>query len=83
MMDNMVKVRIFGIEGISAKDELYDASSLDELFTEICRKYGINREMLSDCIIFVNGRNIAADNYMNINLKCGDNVQFLATIVGG
>jgi len=79
----MVKVRIFGMEGISAKDELYDASSLDELFSEICRKYGISREMLYDCSIFVNGRNIAADNYMNINLKGGDEVQLLAMIVGG
>lgn len=83
MVNNMIKIKIFGIEGISAKDELYDAAGLDELIAELCRKYMISRKTLYDCIILVNGRSIAADNYMNVSFKDGDEIQLLAPIVGG
>ncbi len=80
----MLKVRFFSIEGISTREELFDAIDLEELLAEVCRKYGhISRETLHDCIVLVNGRSTAADNGKNISFRDGDEVQLLAPIVGG
>lgn len=80
----MVNVKFFGINGIGTKAEAFDAIGMDELLDKITHKYKqISYDTLCDCIVLVNGRSIAADNYNSLSFKAGEEVQFLVPIVGG
>lgn len=80
----MVNVKFFGINGISTRTEAFDAIGMEELLDKITYKYKhISLDTLRDCIVLMNGRCIAAENYNSLSFKAGDEVHFLVPIVGG
>ena len=80
----MVKVRFFGIEGMNTDEEIFDATTLDELLIRVSQKHVLlNYETLRNFIILINGISIETYNFENVILKAGDEIQFLLPIVGG